>query len=162
MNLKKLASLALLGSAIFMTGCTAIPTMQTDDPDYKKMTEFSAEKDSGVLYIFRAMTSDYNHVVLDLDINDEDYLTHPRCYTRFELPPGTYHLEADHPDTFGFEQELDVTFTAGDVKFYEFLPIIKFGIPGESKLIETHRSDAIAKIQSQKLCVSELYVLNKK
>ncbi len=146
---KLLTSIALLLS---ITGCTQIPIAEKDNGDLQKVTAFEASEQYGVLYLYRDRNSDYSGIELEIEIGDEDVSTWPSCYKRVELEPGLYHLEANHYDTFGFEEERDYKAVAGQVDFFEYKPIRRIGIPGETKIIPKTREEAVEIIKKQQLC----------
>lgn len=146
---KLLSSLVILLS---VTGCTQIPIAEKGNGDLQKVTSFEASDQYGVMYLYRDRESDYAALELEIAIGDEDVSTWGRCYKRVELEPGEYHLEANHYDAFGFEEERDYQAVAGQVDFFEYKPIRRFGIPGETKIIPKPAEEAIAAIKAQRLC----------
>ncbi|MDX1319234.1 MAG: hypothetical protein R3207_03600 [Oceanospirillum sp.] len=146
---KLLTSIVLLLS---ITGCTQIPIAEKDNGDLQKVTSFEASEKYGVMYLYRDRTSDYPAHEFEIAIGDEDVSTWSSCYKRVELEPGMYHLEANHYDTFGFEDERDYLAVAGQVDFFEYKPILRFGVPGETKIIPKTREEAVEIIKKQQLC----------
>lgn len=149
--MKKMLALALLAMAA--TGCTTLPALDPNSDAGKAARTMEAPKDGAALYVYRDRSSDFGIYQLILGVNDNDVITAPACYTRFNLKPGTYHLEAHHPDLLAAQQEMDVTVKPGDVKVLEFKPMARFGLPGESKLLVQNAEGFSALRDNQRLCI---------
>lgn len=143
-------------------GCTTIPQVESSSKEATQIKSFSASKDNAVIYLYRDKKSDYGLFELPITIGDDDVMTYSSCYRRIELSPGDWEIEADNPDVFGFEDELTFKATPGKVSFYEYKPIAHFVTPGETKILEKTKEDAISVITTQKLCINPLVKLSKK
>ena len=158
--MKNLFLLSFLFIITLLTqGCSGIPVSEFGSDDYKKVTSFSPSEEKAVLYVYRDINSPWGITILDLDIGDKTVGTYPSCYMRIETNPGVYHLEADNPDTFGFEQEMDISIKSGEVKILEFKPINRLLIPGESKLIPRSIDATKDLVNKQKLCAVKTIVI---
>ncbi|WP_028870428.1 hypothetical protein [Psychromonas arctica] len=141
---------------LIITGCSSIPVANTDNEEHKKIVSFKPANDSSVIYLYRDRTSDFGLFELSIDIGGDDIDTYAACYRRIELSPGLYHIEADHPDVFGFEDEIDFDAVLGEISFFEYLPIARFGVPGSTKIVPKEKEEAINIIKSQNLCANPL------
>ena len=150
--MKKLIALTLVLFTAY--GCTTIPSASKDSAEGQKSLSFEPSEDMGVMYLYRDRNSHFGLFQLDIYIGDHEVLTSPRCFVRVELAPDTYLVEADHPDLFGFEDEITFEARAGEVTFYEYKPIARFVVPGSTKIIERTREEAITIIREQDLCIS--------
>ena len=149
-------------TVLTITGCSSIPMVQKDSDEFQKIVSFAPADENSVIYLYRNRDSDFGLFELKIDIGEDDVTTYPACYLRIELSPGNYHIEADHPDMFGFEQEMDFHAVSGEVSFFEYLPIARFGVPGETKIIPKEKDEAINIIKAQKLCINPLVKVTSK
>ncbi|MHB0765821.1 hypothetical protein ACYCFC_15790 [Stutzerimonas sp. NM35] len=145
--------LTTIAAVTLLTGCTTFETVSRQSPEAEEILTFNAPLDGAALYLYRDRKSSYGGVEMILDINDKEVSLAGSCLKRVELTPGTYHLNANHPDLLGGEQELDITLSLGDVKILEFKPILRPIIPGESKLIPRTIEELRSLVDSQPLCI---------
>ncbi|MAM89575.1 hypothetical protein [Allohahella sp. A8] len=144
--------LAIISALSVLHGCVNVPVIKPGDADYDRIVQFQPSDDKGVLYVYRDVGSHYGLFQLELQIEGkEDIVTSPSSFVRIELEPGNYQLEADHPDIFGFEDELDLVFAAGETRYLEFKPVARFIVPGSSYLLEVDEAAAQDKIRTQNL-----------
>ncbi|RJX80327.1 hypothetical protein [Pseudomonas sp. LS-2] len=136
-----------------VSGCTTVETMSRGSDDGLRALSMVAPRGGAALYVYRDRASDFGLYQMKLTINGKDVVLAPACVTRIELTPGHYHLEAGHPDLFGGEQEVDMDATVGGVTVFEFKPVARFVISGESKLIPTTAPSLLQVIHSQRLCM---------
>ena len=152
-----LKNLAVLGFVLFTAyGCTAIPSMEKGSPDGLVSLSFEPDESKGVVYLYRDRESHFGVFILDIYIGDHTVETSPACFVRIELVPGTYLVEADHPDMFGIEDEMTFEAQAGQVSFFEYKPISRPIVPGETKIIERYKEEAVSTINNQNLCISPI------
>lgn len=144
--------LAMLG------GCSTSKILNPVSPQGVKAASFDADSQKGVIYIYRSRTSDFGGFELNVKFNGENVPVLPACFKRVELQPGVVKVEGTHPDLFATQQEITIPLKAGDVKVYEFRPVERFALPGESKLLEVTIDAAKAITADQKLCVQQGYV----
>jgi hypothetical protein len=153
-SLKIFASLAFTLAAL--TGCTTATVLDAGSSEGQKAASFAPAEGRAVVYLYRNRAADdFQGFQLNVNFDGDAVTMFPACFKRIELKPGQIELEATHPDVFGFEQEVVVSLKAGDVKVYEFRPISKFGLPGESKLIEVSPETGKAVVADQRLCMLE-------
>lgn len=157
--MKNVCVLAVVLFAVY--GCGAIPSVEKGSPDGQVSLSFDPVEDKGVMYLYRDRESHFGLFILDIYIGDDTVETSPACFVRIELAPGTYFVEADHPDTFGIEDEMTFEAKEGQVAFYEYKPIARPVVPGETKIIPRSREEAISKIESQELCISPVERLSR-
>ena len=150
--MKVLLVLAIL--ALGLSGCTAIPKVDMNSDDAKVINSFESISDKSVVYLYRDRNSHFGLFTLDITIGYDNVETFSSCFVRIELEPGMYHFEADHTDLFGFEDEIDFNAQAGELSFFEYKPIARFIVPGSTKIIPKTKKEAVATIQSQKLCAN--------
>lgn len=136
-----------------LAGCTTFETVSRQSPEADDILAFKAPFDGAALYVYRDRKSNYGGHEMILDIDDNEISLAGSCLKRIELAPGTYHLNANHPDVLGGEQEVDIALSQGDVKVLEFKPILRPIIPGESKLIPRTVEELQSLVDSQPLCV---------
>lgn len=136
-----------------VVGCTTFETVKPDSVEGVEILKFEAPADGAALYVYRDRGSHFGGFEMILDVNEVEISLAPSCFKRVELSPGSYHLNANHPDLLGSEQELDLVVAVGDVRVLEFKPISRFAIPGESKLIPKTVEEARAAISAQALCM---------
>lgn len=153
MKFKSILAMTLVAAAL--TGCSTAAVLNPNSSEGQKASSFGPSTDRGVVYVYRDRSSDFGGLELYLKVNGANVSTHPACYKRIELKPGVVTLEATHPDLLGSQQEITVPLKAGDVKVYEFRPIARFGLPGESKLLEITPEAGKAITSDQKLCALE-------
>lgn len=140
--------------ALGLTGCVSIPKVDMNSEDAKVINSFDSIPDKSVVYLYRDRNSHFGLFTLDISIGDDDVETFSSCFVRIELEPGMYHLEADHTDLFGFEDEINFNAKAGELSFFEYKPISRFIVPGSTKIISKTKEEAVSTIQSQKLCAN--------
>lgn len=150
--MKQFATLALVLFATY--GCSTIPSVDRDSKDGLVSLSFEPNQDRGVMYLYRDRESHFGLFRLDIHIGDDSVETSPACFVRIEMPPGTYFVEADHPDMFGFEDEMTFEAQAGEMAFFEYKPISRPVVPGETKIIERSKEEALDTIKRQNLCIS--------
>ena len=153
--------LKLLPAALALavaTGCSTVNVLNPNSAEGQKASSFESAPDRAVVYVYRDRASHFGAFALNLKVNGDNVSTSPACYKRIEFQPGTVTLEATHPDMFGSQQEITVPLIVGDVKVYEFRPIARFGLPGESKLLEVSTAAGKALVANQHLCVLETLV----
>ena len=150
--MKQIAALALVLFAAY--GCSVIPQVEKDSADGQASLSFEPDPNRGVMYLYRDRDSDFGVVMLNIYIAEHTVNTSPGCFVRVELDPGTYFVEANHTDVFGFEDEMTFEARAGEVSFFEYKPISRLVVPGETKIIERSRENAIETITKQDLCIS--------
>lgn len=92
--------------------------------------------------------------MLDIHIGEHSVETSPACFVRIEMTPGTYLVEANHPDMFGFEEEMTFEARGGEMAFFEYKPISRLVVPGETKIIARSKEEAVNTIKKQDLCIS--------
>ncbi|WP_136486694.1 hypothetical protein [Vibrio sp. H11] len=146
-------------TVLVASGCSTVPVLTQDSPELQTTQSFSAVDDKAVIYLYRDREANFGLFELEIHIDDEDVNTYPACYRRFELEPGNYFFEADHPDVFGFEDEMNFTAKAGEVSYFEYLPIARFGIPGETKIVAKTAEETQQLIREQDLCVNPIVQL---
>jgi len=156
--LKKIAVLAFVLLTTY--GCSTIQSLDKESQGGAVALSFAPSETQAVMYLYRDRDSHFGLFMLDIYINEHTVTTSPRCFVRVELEPGSYFIEADHPDMLGFEDELTLTAEAGQLKFYEYKPISRFVVPGETKIIERSKEEAMANITEQNLCISPLVRLS--
>lgn len=149
--MKKLLLLSLLG--LSMTGCVSFKTENQATPEAEMIKAMQAPEEGAALYVYRDHGSDLNYVLFELDINGKGVPVAHGCIARIEMKPGTYHLESDHPDVLGQEQEMDLTVKAGDVRVIEYKPIHRILVPGETKLIEHSKEDMRRLLDKGQFCL---------
>lgn len=149
--MKKTLAAAL--STLLLTGCTTFETVSHQTPEAQEILAFNAPQEGAALYLYRDRNSHYRGFEMILDIDDKEISLAGACLKRIELAAGTYHLNANHPDVLGGEQELDITLAQGDVQVLEFKPISRPIIPGESKLIPRTVAELQNLATSQSLCI---------
>jgi|GEM_PF-4415610 hypothetical protein len=145
--------LITIAAVTILAGCTTFETVSRQSPEAEEILAFNSPSDGAALYVYRDRKSSYGGVEMILDIDEKEISLAGSCLKRVELTPGTYHLNANHPDVLGGEQEVDVTLSPGDVKVLEFKPIFRPIIPGESKLIARTVEELQSLVDSQSLCV---------
>ena len=152
----KLMILLLCVISACFTGCSAIQLEVEGTEDYKKIMDFKSEPGMATLYVYRDNNSDFGFARLSFAINGYDVYLDPACVVRVELEPNTYHLEADHLDVWGFEDEIDITLQAGEIRYLEFKSVFRRIGPGSSRLINRTATGAQEKIKNQNLCVQKI------
>lgn len=145
--------LAATFSVLLFTGCTTFETVSPQTPEAQEILAFNSPQEGAALYVYRDRKSHYGGFEMILDVNDKEISLAGACLKRIELAAGTYHLNANHPDLLGGEQELDITLAQGDVQVLEFKPISRPIIPGESKLIPRTIAELQNLANSQSLCI---------
>ncbi|MCK7542779.1 hypothetical protein MLC59_01165 [Marinobacter bryozoorum] len=135
-------------------GCTTVPSVDRDSEQGVLSLSFEPDDERGVMYLYRDRESHFGMHFLDIYIGDHTVETSAACFVRIELAPGDYLVEADHPDMFGFEDEMMFEAQPGTVAFFEYKPIARLVVPGSTKIIERSKQATIDKIQEQNLCVS--------
>lgn len=156
--LKRIAVLAFVLSTSY--GCSTIQSLDKESQEGMTALSFTPSESQAVMYLYRDRESHFGLYMLDIDINEHTVTTSPSCFVRIKLEPGSYFIEADHTDLFGFEDELTLTAKAGDMMFYEYKPIARFIVPGSTKIIERSKDEAMTTITEQNLCISPLVSLS--
>lgn len=142
----------LLLSAL-MSGCVTSPLNAPGSEQNNAAQRFEAPTGGAAIYVYRDPEFDeLRGFAMTLDVNETEVMTFPGCYIRIETQPGSYLLESSHPDLLADTQDVSVTMAVGDVKVYEFQPISRIIISGETKLIERQVSETKSLIQRKKLC----------
>lgn len=156
-----LKRMVVLAFVLFTSyGCSTIQKLDRESQEGATALSFAPSESHAVMYLYRDRESHFGVHMLNIYINEHKVTTSPRCFVRLELEPGSYFIEADHPDVFGFEDELTLTAEAGQLMFYEYKPIARLVVSGETKIIERSKDEAIAAITEQDLCISPLVSLS--
>lgn len=156
--MKFLSIASLFAVALAVSGCGSVQTIDPSSEAGKVASGFSAPADGAAVYIYRDRKSHFGLHQLTLKINQSSYATFPACYFRMEFKPGDVELQAKHPDLFAGQEKVTLALAPGDVKVYEFKPISRLVIPGESKLIQRSIDDIKARVADQRLCNTETFV----
>jgi hypothetical protein len=156
--MKKIHIIAALFAASLLAGCSTAKTNQPGSEAELAAKSFEAPAAGAAIYVYRARGSHFGAHELMLEVDGKSLSTMPACYFRMEHKPGTVTLKAKHADLLGGEQEISVPVSVGDVKVFEFKPIARFLVPGESKLLPVDPVTAKALVAEQQLCNTQTFV----
>ena len=150
--------LAALFAVSLLAGCSTAQTNLPGSDAEIAAKSFEAPATGAAIYVYRARGSHFGAHELMLEVDGKSLSTMPACYFRIEHKPGTVTLKAKHTDLLGGEQEVAVPVSVGDVKVFEFKPIARLVVPGESKLLPVDLVTAKALVAEQQLCNTQTHV----
>tara|TARA_R110001583_G_scaffold85821_3_gene224882 strand:+ start:15928 stop:16398 length:471 start_codon:yes stop_codon:yes gene_type:complete len=155
--MKKLLLPSLLLATL--SGCTAIPALDSSSPDFQKSMSFEPVQNKAVLYIYRSKLSDFQGVTTSVDIGEVELSIFPNCMHRFELSAGSYNFEPNGIGAFSIEDELNITMEKGSVNFVELRHESRIAIPNKSSLIKQSKDDANRVLADDELCIVPIKIV---
>ena len=153
--MKQMKNILLLGllSVFFLSGCSSIKVLNSNDPEYLTVTEYKPVEDKAVLYIYRSKISDFQGMVTSVDIGPKELDIFSNSVHRFEIPADLYDMEPNGIGMFAIEEELELQMDAGEVYFVELRHTSRFGIPNKHQLLEKTRDELDKVIASDQLLI---------
>jgi hypothetical protein len=139
-------------AALGLQACTTVPVAKIDSPEAKLAASFTPESDKAVVYLYRAADSDYKVYEIPVEFSDAGNATTAAIgYTRVEVEPGTYELDASTYEATSSIEPIKLDLNAGDVVFVELSLQARFALGATGGFRVVDAKNAKKEIQNRHL-----------